>query len=402
MPKRIIKQIKQLNSDKSGVVAVLSAVVLAALLLVVGAAIDYSRAVSAQQKMQAALDAAVLAAAKNPDADVQSTVEQVFNLNYTDTNPVQVSATRPTPGAASASASQNLPTAFTGIIGFAEIEVGVQSAAAAGSTSAGGKACIIVLDKNASQAFLVNSGADISGSDCEIHVHSTANPAAIFNSGTNIDTAKICIAGSQIIDNGGTHSNLELGCAPKADPYVGTLPTPNTSGCTYSNLNFNGGNVVLSPGVYCGWVNFNNAPNVTFNPGVYVIKQGGWNVNGGNWSGAGVTFYYADTSKIQFNSAVSATLHAPTSGAYEGIVMFEAPGLSRSQFVLNDSLGFDISDLVYLPSRDVTFNSGSGIKSKKFTLVTNTLILNQTKWTIQPGDMASGEMTTAGSPKLLQ
>jgi hypothetical protein len=40
----------------------------------------------------------------------------------------------------------------------------------------------------------------------------------------------------------------------------------------------------------------------------------------------------------------------------------------------------NLDGIVYLPSRDVTFNAGSGLMSKEMTLVVNTLILDQTNW----------------------
>ncbi len=39
--------------------------------------------------------------------------------------------------------------------------------------------------------------------DCEIHVRSTANPAAIFNAGTSLDVKKVCVKGANAIQNGG-------------------------------------------------------------------------------------------------------------------------------------------------------------------------------------------------------
>jgi hypothetical protein len=58
--------------------------------------------------------------------------------------------------------------------------------------------------------------------------------------------------------------------------------------------------------------------------------------------------------------------------------MYEKEGLSRSQFVLNDSRGFEADGLIYLPSRNTTFNSASNLSSRNFTLVVNTLILDDT------------------------
>jgi hypothetical protein len=154
--------------------------------------------------------------------------------------------------------------------------------------------------------------------------------------------------------------------------------------------------------VYCGWFNFNNAPTVSFQPGVYVIKNGGWNVNGGTWTGNGVTFYFADQSKIQFNSAVAVTMSAPTSGTYAGIMMYEAANLGLSDFIFNDAKAMQLEGLIYLPSRNVTFNSGSSLTDRRFTLIINTLILNQTRWTLKPYSGGIGGGGGTKSVRLIQ
>lgn len=373
--------ILDLARDRRGTAAVIFALIASGLLGFVGLAIDYSRATSTSSKLQLALDSAVLAGAR-ATADVRDKIATaVFHQNFRDAGVkgLQVQFQTQEQGRYTAVGTLVLPVPFMSMFDIPTLDIARQSTA---QTVGGAKVCILVLDATATQAFLVNGGAKVLAPDCEIHVHSKSSPAAIFNGGTSIDTARICIAGNDIIDNGGYHPKLYTACQASADPYAGKFPAPNTSVCTYSNLNIDGGSVTLKPGVYCGWINFNNKPTVQFEPGVYVIKDGGWNVNGGSWTGNGVTFYFADQSKIQFNSAVAAKLSAPTSGTYENVVIFEKPGLGRSQFVLDDSRSFNITGLIYLPSRDTTFNAASNVESKNFSLVVNTLILNQTNWTL--------------------
>jgi len=378
-----MRLLTRFGRNDRGTVAVIFAVALAALLITTGMGIDFGRKLSLQTDMQEALDAAVLAAVRIDAADRDDRARTYFETNMasSDADNLSVSFVS-TDDKVSGTARAEIKTTLTGLLGVSKLMVETTSTAEA---SVGAQVCVLALSKTASQQLLFNSGASVEAPDCEVHAKSTASPAAIFNAGTTLDTAAICLAGANIIDNGGSHPNLATRCAAVDDPFAGELPQPLSTACTTSNGNFNGGNFVLSPGVYCGWFNFNNAPNVHFNPGLYVIKSGGWNVSGGTWSGSGVTFYYADQSKIQFNSAVAVTLTPPTSGTYAHLMMYEAPNLATSQFVFNDSRNMDMKGLVYLPSRDVTFNSGSNLTSKSFTLVVNTLILNQTKWKLAPG-----------------
>ena len=264
---------------------------------------------------------------------------------------------------------------FGGFLGSSHKTVSATSVVSVAPAPPGGGGCIIALETN-SQGLLLNSGANVEAPDCEVSVHATGNPGIMSNNNVNVDTKKLCLAGNKVLNNGGSLTNLEKDCDVMDNPFQGAFPKPNL-GCDYHNGNYNGGNVTLNPGVYCGWFNFNGNPNVTFNPGTYVLKNGGWNVNGGHWEADGVSFYFSDqNSKIQFNSGVSANITAPTSGPYRGVAFFEPDGLGNSYLNLNDSNGFFIDGLIYFPSRNVTFNGGSDLTIRNMSFIVNRLTVN--------------------------
>jgi len=364
-----------------------------------GSAIDYGRAAMARTKLQAALDGAVIAGAKDTSTAWSAAATNALIVQYeaAEASGIARDFAKATDGTVTGTASQSVPTVFMGLFQVSSITIGVSSRAKLVAT--GNRVCVL-LKSTAAQALTVNSGANVSAPNCEVHVASTASPAAIFNASTTLSTKRICIAGANVIDNGGTHPNVVKSCSTAADPFADTLPAPPSAACQSNGGNWNGGTVNLTPGVYCGWYNFNSAPTVNFAPGLYVIKSGGMNVNGGTWTGTGVTFYFDDTSVIQFNSAVKATLKAPTTGTYAGILFYEKAGLGQSNFVFDDSLGHDLDGLMWLPSRNVTFNSGSQIAADKLTMVFNTLILNSMTWAIDlsttKGMTATGAVAGAG------
>lgn len=383
-----------------------------------GGALDSYNAYSARSDLQDALDSAVLAGVRASDSSQVTVASAAFDKNLpaalsgaTDSYAAQVSSSSASSGtvvtaALAGTAQSTVHTFFLKMLGIDDVKI-TASATASGEKliAPTGRPCIYVLDPSGSQSLLVNSGAAVTAPECEIHVKSTANPAAIFNSGSSLNFKKVCIKGTNVIRNSTTVPSLELGCDAKDDPYAGTLPTPASATCTYSNGNYNGVKVTMSPGVYCGWHNFNHSSaKVTFEPGVYVVKNGGWNVNGGTWTGSGVTFYFADTSKIQFNSGISADLSAPTSGTYKDLLFYEASGLGKTQFVLNDSVANKLTGLIWLPSRELTLNAKSGIQSDALTIVTWRLILNNTTWNLGPlsgTNSGSGSgATTAGKIRL--
>lgn len=384
--------LKRLRCDGGNVGAML-ALAAAPLLGGIGVAMDMARVTDLRADVSAALDGAVLAAVSESTGGKQiSAAKRYFDANF-DKSRVNALTVKFQPDGSNTlkgSVNATFDAGLSSVLGFND--VGLEEVAVAEKSSEGSNICVMTLSPNASQSLLVNSGAHVVGKKCEMHVSSKANPAAIFNAQTNIDMSRTCIAGRNIIDNGSNTKNIETECSTAANPFKGTFPVPADLACTSSSGNYSG-NTTLNPGVFCGWHNFNSGSNVKLNPGTYIIKDGGWNVNGGDWSGNGVTFYFADTSKVQFNSAVKATLKAPKTGVYAGALFVEKEGLPDSQFVLDDNRGFEMEGAIYLPSREVVFNSGTAVHSQKITAVMRTVIFNGVHWKVEPAGGGGSDQT---------
>ncbi|SEQ06553.1 Putative Flp pilus-assembly TadE/G-like [Faunimonas pinastri] len=410
-------------ADTRGATAAIFGLSAVPLIVAAGFTADYTHISRVQANLQSSVDEAVLQGARKGG----DTAQIYFSSNFTDGSGATTNFPADAPasdGTYTGSASVTVPTLFGGIMGRSSYVVSASATASVktvtststdeatsggastgdgtgtesstdSSASAGG-ICVLLLDKSASPAFLANSGASVTAPNCRMDVKSTSGRAATFNPGISLNFSKICIESNSVTDNASYQGHYTLNCSTVADPFAGTIKVPTSTDCTVSAGNYDKGSVTLSPGTYCGWFSFNNGPTVTFQPGVYVIKNGGWNVNGGTWTGSGVTFYFADTSKIQFNSGVNATLSAPTSGDYNGILFAEAGNLSTSDFIFDDSQGHDLTGLIYLPSRNVTFNSGStATTTDHITMVFNRLTLNDTTWNFETAP-APGGITTSG------
>ncbi len=379
-------RLKAAVNDRTGGIAPFFALLLVPLLGSLGAAIDYGAAVGVRDRMQEALDIAVLEGARVAKGGagtdtVRGKAETSFDQNIVGVGLTDITRSfTPSSGLVAGVATATQDTSFIGILGIETIDIQVTAQAA----YSGSGPCIYIMAATASQALLMNGGAHVTAKGCEVHVHSTGNPAAMFNSNTTLDTAKTCIKSTKITKNGGTQTNLSTGCAAAANPYAGTIPAPSSATCTYNGTNYNGGTITLWPGVYCGGINFNGTSDITLQPGTYVIKNGDWNVNGGKMRGDGVTIYYAGTAKIQFNSGMDIDLKAPTSGTYKDILFAENEANSLSSLVFNSSIRERFQGIMHLPRRNVTFNAKSDVQGEKFVLVVNTLILNTVTWSLSP------------------
>ncbi len=383
-----------------GQISMIFAIAIIPILVTLGAAVDYSKSSDVKSQLQKSVDAAVLAGVIQPSAQQVSAASAVFNSNFRVRlgNAASASFVPNSDGSLTGTAASSVKTSFLNVMGLSSLGVNVTATAKPGTPSKS-QVCILLVSTLDSQSLLVNSGAQLNAPACEVHVLSTQSPAAIFNATLNVK--RICIKGSTIIKNGGVTPPTETGCATISDPFAGTLPAVTVGSCNYNNQSYNSGTVTLNPGVYCGWTNFNGSGTATFNPGVYIIQNGGMTFNSG-WTvtGTGVTFYLVDqNATITFNSNVNATFSAPTTGTYANILMFEPSGLSTTQLPINGGGGLTLTGLLYLPSRKVIINSVSNLSSGGVAMVFNTLILNQTNWSLAPGALsmpvASGPSGTA-------
>lgn len=384
---------QRLRFDAHANVAVIFALSLLPISVAVGGGIDYARAYNVRESLQNAIDAAVLAGAAADDP--AATALSVFAAQIEG---VEGKITTPTfstddDGHFTGTVNASVMTYFLPLVGIANFPIAATATAA--EATAANSVCVLLTNTSSGGALTLNSGAKLSASDCEVDVKSAAYNAAVFNSGTTFDTAKTCIASNTVLENGGTHPNLEKGCTTVSDSFAGKLPTPSSGNCDYTWLSVNGGTATLYPGVYCG-INFNNSPKVTFSPGLYVIKNGNWGMNGGSYSGTGVTFYFADTSQMVFNSTITVDFTAPTSGTYSGILIYEASGLSQNWWNFNTG-SYKFSGLIYTPSRVVTFNSGASGTGNGLTWVASAMTMNSANWSITPGDKAISGADSAGS-----
>lgn len=400
-----LRSLPALMSDRQGSIGIIMAIAAVVLVVAVGAAIDLAQALRAREILQGSLDQATIRAALTSGSGYVDAGRAMLAANLTNNGVSDASLSssfvRNSDGSVSGSASVTVPLSFMGIIGQNNMSVGVTAKATpkTSTTAAAGTVCILLTSRN-SQALLVNSGATVNASNCEIQVQSSANGAAVFNSGTTINSKKICIKSTSIIDNGGSHPNTEKGCSPASDPYASSLPAVTVGNCNYNSRNIDAATYTFEPGVHCGGVNFNNSQTVsTFNPGLYIIRGGDWNIQG-TLRGTGVTFYFADTSKFQFNSGAGTYLTAPTTGIYANILMYETTANSNvSQWPWNDSPGHALTGLIHLPSRQLTMNSGMTASLDQVTIVADSLILNQASWNLSPHATAipNGSTTTTTS-----
>lgn len=149
---------QRFRHDASGNIVVMFGLVMLPMLWLIGAAIDYSRAMSVKSEAQATLDAAVLAGGKrvniDSNADVEQTVRSFVEENAKDFNldgsvTVDEVVIDSTEGRIHAAATASAPASFMKLLGFEQISFDLAADAVVGNRSF---EVALVLDNSGSMA----------------------------------------------------------------------------------------------------------------------------------------------------------------------------------------------------------------------------------------------------------
>lgn len=363
---------KGFRRNEAGTTVVAFAISAVALTGVVGIAVDSAVWYKTQTELFAAADAAALAAASalatartssSPSESVAiakntaaSFVKAKLGSVATPVVTVDEAA-----GKVAVALSQPGHSMFTSVFGAEDIDISVVSEAVAG-VDYNGRACIIALDPNATVGIDFSLGGQVVAHDCAIWSNATSASSIDANGSGLVQASATCAVGGITSGSLDIRPTARSGCAPVLDPLASWNP-PLFGGCNHSNLTFNSGSVTLTPGVYCGGIKVSGSVQITLQPGLYVLLDGGIKVNGGaSIEGAGVTLLTmgSDAAVNMLGSAL-VRLSAPSTGDTAGLVIASA----RGQPVVTSKIGggaqVQIVGSVYLPTHDLGYGGNSEV-----------------------------------------
>ena len=319
---------KARRPHRRGTILAMTAIVLIALVGLLGLVIDGGQMMTTYGKVQNAADAAATAAAmdlsKNkPNATAIATAT-LFVQQYNGLANATVTVNIPPISGPHANNSQYAEAIvsnpfrvwFMPVLGVPSLQT-VQARAVSGYEGSAGGGTVMMLDPTArpgyyadGSAYLKVNGSVVVNSNGGGKTQSGA-PINNGNSGsaiTTTGTGKLIASSVQSVGgitsdswngvrsyDGSSNIPLTTGVAAAADPML-NLPTPTTSngavGTTYPAVNLANADVAtLNPGVYPS-INIQGSASVTLNPGIYIIKGGGLTIgNAGTMSGTGVMIY---------------------------------------------------------------------------------------------------------------
>jgi Flp pilus assembly protein TadG len=277
------------------------ALALVPIVAMVGAAVDYSRANNLRSQLQATLDSALLAGARDGSTNWTDVATNFLNANVRakDGAVAQPTFALTAKRAYTGSVSAQVPTNFLGVMGLKTISVGVTSTASV--ASAGGYYCVLALNLTAQPGLQLTGNATITitAPKCVLQVNSNNLNAVDLNGNTAISSVENCfVGGLRKVGNSSISPAPDATCKPVPDPFA-AYPRPVVGTCDYTDFKLSGNKTAtLQPGVYCGGMNFNGPVNVTFAPGLFIIKDGVLTETGGTFTGQGVTFFLTGSGAL--------------------------------------------------------------------------------------------------------
>jgi Flp pilus assembly protein TadG len=351
--------LKLFRTSEQGNVGIVFALALLPLAAFAGAGLDYSRAGAARNKLQAATDGAALgaAAAQNVSTDQQrvALAETLFKGNEIPGASVSAAMVG---GKVVVTASASVKTTTMSLMQVPEMKVSARSTAV--RAIVGPPACVLALNKTASNAVSFSGATDFSAVGCTVHSNSTS-PQGLSVSGTaSVVAAGFCSAGG-ISATTTLTPEPRKNCPQLADPFR-NLPAPVTAGCTYPNTVQVQPNDqrTLSPGIYCNGLSIKGG--AVLQEGVYVIK-GPLTINSqATVTGTGVTFYLTgNQAGFTINGSTALSLEAPKTGDYGGVLIFQDRAANPdSTNNLNGSAGTKLVGAIYTATQTVSVTGGSG------------------------------------------
>lgn len=394
---RLLRQIEALLKAENGQMSVMFALLVIPMVGAVGAGVDYSHANSVKTMLQAALDSALLAGAKDASTNWKTVAGDTFNANLSLKASIVAAPTFTVANAIySGTATASVPTNFMGVMGIHSMPVTVR-ASVGGFLPAG--ACLVALDTGASkthEGIVLNGAPNVTMSACAMR----SNTSLTCNGHSGGAVASIAVGST----NG--CSNPQSSAPPYKDIYAALASNITTTcGASYPGATWSPGLPpppasikTVSKGSYteyhiCGDLTLSGSGSLLgaapASDAVIVIENGSLNVAANaSITTARTTFVLtgdnSTPSSISFpnGNGKAATLSlSPSTGSsnpWQGISLYQNPSLTNG---VDDSWGpgatFNADGVIYMPKANVTTKGNAASGNASCTvLVTNTFTTN--------------------------
>ena len=360
----------------------------------VGLATDASLWMVQKRELQAAADAAAMAAAwevaQGTDEYMEYAADKEAENNGYDSSAngeleVFIAEEVADGQVVRVNLSQDVRTFFSRVISSEPVRVNVDADALA-STEAG-NFCILALEEFGSDSLTSFGSVVVDSPDCGIAANSISEEALTMSGNVEMTVDNIRLSGDYSV--GGSvdlsYNSLKTHRPPTPDPYE-DLEGPAYGACDHNRMRVNS-NTTLTPGVYCGGLTITGNNTVEFEPGVYILDGDTFDVSGGgSLIGEGVTFILTgsgnDYAQLDISGNRYVQFSPPLAGEeWGGITFFQdrdAPTDARSENRIIGTSDVVFDGVAYFPSQGLRFGGNAtltGADSPCTKLIARTVTL---------------------------
>lgn len=319
------------GSDQAGGMALLGAASLVPLVAAVFIAIDFSSWSAYRIKLQQVADSAAIAAARelqmsNATPERLSAVAREFAMATLASEraglgePI-VRVVMIDKGRIQVELTQDIRSLLskTGASSFQSV-----TAKAVAKVSGGLPVCLIGLDPAEPKTVRMDKRAKMSAEGCAIYSNSKHMQGLRMDQDAVLTAGLICSSGG-VFGKGTSFTPAPLTDCPQIPDPLAVRAAPAIGACLPAPSELKGASFVLNPGTYCGGLKISDKASVIFRPGVYVIKDGEFKVEGGaSIKGEYVGFYLTGVNtRLNFTKDSAINLTAPKDGPLAGMLFFE-------------------------------------------------------------------------------
>lgn len=230
-------------------------------------------------------------------------------------------------------------------------------------TDSGTAACVLALDPTAPRAVTMDGSGSVGLEGCDIASNSNAPDALYATSAVSTDCAYS--VGGAYAPNLTTNvcDTVKVNAPLIRDPYKDVAEPTSWTNCSSKNQGHpTNPTPNLTPTCFSGGLTVKGA--LHFEPGLYIIDGGEFNVNAGDNSkltGEGVTFYLANGAKLNIGGSIQMNFTAPSDPAnpYAGILFFGARSATTISHTVAGGAGSEYNGALYTPASEMKFAGNS-------------------------------------------
>ena len=380
-------------ADRTGSVALIGALLFPVLIMLAAYAVDYGMVVNQRSRLQAAVDVAALAAARELGlvdtrtdnlAEITKSVvrDQMKSTTLQDRWEKAIAfETKADDSKQSVTviARQEIASPFGAFLRLGSTKLTVTATA---QIIGNPNLCVLALEPRELGALWLERDSKLTGNDCAVFSNSLSSAGLTVRDSGVLEATTVCSAGG--FAGSGTVAPDPLTDCPQFEDPLRARPAPSYAGCDSQDLVVSDETRTLLPGVYCGGLTIEGTSRVTLEPGNYIITDGPLTVqDSSELVGEHVSFYLAGTgfgSGMRLGADTTISLSATTTGPLAGLLFFASR--DQQKYVTHTIMSNNARILlgtIYMPNNSLFVDGTAkiGQESAYTAIVARRLVLLQ-------------------------